>query len=146
MNRRPRVGVRHDIDPITSDTLGGEFADVTPAVTVAVSFDLHDHDTAIALLEQAVDSVRRQISETKPEVRGQCTCGPNGTMASPGADHKNDCWLWTPPAATRCCSGTLMAPTGTGEGFPVRCDRGEGHPGVHLGRGPGGVAFDWSDT
>lgn len=64
MNRRPRVTAQHQIQPVSMAALCQELDDITPGVTVAVSFDLHDHETALSLLEQAVTNVRAQIEET----------------------------------------------------------------------------------
>lgn len=38
----------------------------TPGVRVEVTFDLHDHKAALALLEDAAEDVRAQIEETRP--------------------------------------------------------------------------------
>lgn len=39
---------------------------VTPGVDVEVTFDLHDHEAALTMLERAVADVRSQIEEIQP--------------------------------------------------------------------------------
>ena len=63
---RPRVTAQHEIEPIERRTWSGDFH-TTPGVEVSVSFDLHDHDAALAALDSAVREVRAQIEETKGE-------------------------------------------------------------------------------
>ena len=60
---RPRVTASHEVvsDPIRS--MNGKVV-YRPSVTVEVSFDLHDHESALADLDYAVARVREQITET----------------------------------------------------------------------------------
>lgn len=62
---RPRVTAQHEIEPIDRVAWSGPFAHTTPGVEVSVSFDLHDHEAALDLLDTAVREVRAQIEETK---------------------------------------------------------------------------------
>lgn len=62
---RPRVTAQHSINPIDQRVLCSPHAYTTPGVEVSVSFDLHDHQAALDLLDAAVREVRAQIEETK---------------------------------------------------------------------------------
>ena len=64
---RPRVTAQHRVEPIDQRALCSPHAYTTPGVEVSVSFDLHDHDAALAALDSAVREVRAQIEETKGE-------------------------------------------------------------------------------
>lgn len=64
---RPRVTAQHEIEPIDQRALCSPHAYTTPGVEVSVSFDLHDHEAALELLDAAVRQVREQIEETKGE-------------------------------------------------------------------------------
>ena len=64
---RPRVTAQHEIEPIDRVAWSGPGTHTTPGVEVSVSFDLHDHDAALAALDSAVREVRAQIEETKGE-------------------------------------------------------------------------------
>ena len=61
---RPRVTAQHTVESIENRTWAGDFR-TTPEVEVSVSFDLHDHEAALAALDAAVREVRAQIEETK---------------------------------------------------------------------------------
>lgn len=62
--RRPRVEAACEIDGIEYSTTNG-YTYSSPAITLEVSFDLHDHDTALNLLDNAVAGVKAQIEDTK---------------------------------------------------------------------------------
>lgn len=61
---RPRVTARHVIDARTQQALC-QLPHKTPGVHVDVTFDLHDHEAALAALDEAVARVRAQIEETR---------------------------------------------------------------------------------
>lgn len=61
---RPRVTAQHSFDPRDQRALRSPHAYTTPGVEVSVSFDLHDHEAALSLLDAAVREVRAQIEET----------------------------------------------------------------------------------
>ena len=61
---RPRVTATATREAITTTQLCGP-SSTGPGVEVSVSFDLHDHDAALAALDSAVREVRAQIEETK---------------------------------------------------------------------------------
>lgn len=65
---RPRVTAQHRVDPIDQRALCSPHAYTTPGVEVSVSFDLHDHDVALDLLDAAVREVRAQIEETQGDL------------------------------------------------------------------------------
>ena len=62
---RPRVTAQHEVEPIDQRALCSPHVYTTPGVEVSVSFDLHDHEAALKVLERAVADVRAQIEETK---------------------------------------------------------------------------------
>ena len=61
---KPRVTASHETEALTTRAMCGPTR-TTPGVVVEVSFDLHDHHTAIALLDRAVQEVKAQIEETQ---------------------------------------------------------------------------------
>lgn len=64
---RPRVTAQHSFEPTENRTWAGDFH-TTPEVEVSVSFDLHDHASALDLLDAAVRQVKAQIEETQGDV------------------------------------------------------------------------------
>lgn len=62
---RSRVTAQHRVEPIDQRVLCSPHAYTTPGVEVSVSFDLHDHEAALKLLDAAVREVKAQIEETK---------------------------------------------------------------------------------
>lgn len=65
---RPRVTAQHEIEPIDQRAMSSPHVYTTPGVEVSVSFDLHDHEAALELLDAAVRQVREQIEETRGDV------------------------------------------------------------------------------
>ena len=65
---RPRVTAQHEIEPIDQRAMCSPHVYTTPGVEVSVSFDLHDHEAALELLDAAVRQVREQIEETRGDV------------------------------------------------------------------------------
>lgn len=63
---RPRVEARYEEPSNTGSHIFGPTY-TTPGVLVEVTFDLHDHDAALAALDRAVADVRAQIEETRQE-------------------------------------------------------------------------------
>ena len=61
---RPRVTATYESPAETLQSHGGRQW-TPPDVLVSVSFDLHDHEAALKVLERAVADVRAQIEETK---------------------------------------------------------------------------------
>lgn len=66
MSNRPRVNAACRIEPTELKELCEIGGHETPGVTLVVSFDLHDHKSALAVLDQVVASVREQIQEATP--------------------------------------------------------------------------------
>ena len=62
---RPRVTAHYDIESTSERRLLERDWRTSPSVSVEVSFDLHDHEAALAALDRAVDSVKAQIEETR---------------------------------------------------------------------------------
>lgn len=67
MTARPRVIARYDREPLAQGRLCDDHVYATPGIELRLDFDLHDHDAALNLLEQAVEDVRGQIAETTTE-------------------------------------------------------------------------------
>ena len=65
---RPRVTAQHRVESTDKRVLCSPHAYTTPGVEVTVSFDLHDHDAALAALDAAVREVWDQIEETQGDV------------------------------------------------------------------------------
>jgi hypothetical protein len=66
---RPRVTAQHSFDPRDQRALCSRHAYTTPGVEVSVSFDLHDHQVALNLLDVAVrEVIKAQIEETRGDV------------------------------------------------------------------------------
>lgn len=61
---RPRVHAAHETDGIEYRRADG-YTYSSPAITLEVTFDLHDHDAALNLLDNAVANVKAQIEDTK---------------------------------------------------------------------------------
>lgn len=64
MQRRPRVTAQATADSISLQKANGQTFN-PPSAHVEVDFDLHDHMSALALLEKLTEDVRRQIGETE---------------------------------------------------------------------------------
>lgn len=65
MSDRPRVTASAEYEPVSNRSICGQLDIDTPGVRVDVEFDLHDHESALALLDMAVADVRAKIEETK---------------------------------------------------------------------------------
>ena len=62
---RPRVTAHYDIESTSERRMLERDWTTSPSVSVEVSFDLHDHEAALALLDLAAANVREQIEETR---------------------------------------------------------------------------------
>ena len=58
---RPRVTAQHSVEPTDRVAWSGPFVHTTPDVEVSVSFDLHDHASALDLLDAAGDLLQHQV-------------------------------------------------------------------------------------
>ena len=65
---RPRVTAQHSVEPRDQRAICSPHVYTTPGVEVSVSFDLHDHQAALDLLDAAVREVRAQIEEARGDV------------------------------------------------------------------------------
>ena len=67
MSRRPIITATYQQD-MQELTLGAwtdaKVVQVTPGIDIEVTFELHDHNSALALLDRAVADIRAQIEET----------------------------------------------------------------------------------
>ena len=62
---RPRVTAHYDIESTSERRILERDWNTSPSVSVEVSFNLHNHAAALALLDRAVAAVRAQIEETR---------------------------------------------------------------------------------
>ena len=65
MATRPRVTARAQRDPVADGRLCDPYVYMTAGVLIEVSFDLHDHESALTALEGAAAEVRAQIEEVR---------------------------------------------------------------------------------
>lgn len=64
-NGRPRVTVGVLVQPFVDAQLCSPLEYRSPGLRIELDFDLHDHETALAILNTAADKVRAQIEETR---------------------------------------------------------------------------------
>lgn len=64
MTACPRIQVRTDYDAINTRKLCEQAGHTTPGIHIEVTFDLHDHQAALNMLNAAVAETKFQIEET----------------------------------------------------------------------------------